>query len=248
MVGADAECLARVADELMLQVVQTAPGARLIVIGDIHGCYDELVALLDRVRPAAKDTVVSVGDVVTKGPAAARCLDLWRQRGYLAVRGNNEIKLLAHANLLLRLFSSDEVLRRKDLLHYIAAWPLVLDFPNEAVAVVHGGFLPQMRVTRADIEREQDVIPELRWIRKRNGDWKPVPKEKKKKDDVLWSEKWRGERLVVYGHTPLREPKFDRYALGLDTGCVYGGKLTAAVLSSGEWTTVSVEAKRQYAS
>lgn len=233
---------------MLLRTVQMVPAARLIVIGDIHGCYDELLALLGRVQPERADLVVSVGDVVSKGPEPARCLDLWRERGYLAVRGNNEIKLLANARPLLRLFSSDEVLQRAELLRYIASWPLVLDFPNEGVAVVHGGLLPKMHVTRADIEREQDVIPELRWIRQKDGEWKPVPKEKRRKEDVLWSDQWKGERTVVYGHTPVREPKFDRRALGLDTGCVYGRKLTAAVLTSGEWTTVSVDAKRAYAS
>jgi hypothetical protein len=63
---------------------------------------------------------------------------------------------------------------------------------------------------------------------------------------VLWSERWKGDRFVVYGHTPLREPKFDSRALGLDTGCVYGGKLTAAIFD-GEWSTESVKAKRKYA-
>jgi bis(5'-nucleosyl)-tetraphosphatase (symmetrical) len=123
----------------------------------------------------------------------------------------------------------------------------VLDFPNEGVTAVHGGFLPHMQVTPADVEREQNVVPELRWIRKKNGEWKPVPKEKRKKEDVLWPEKWKGERFVVYGHTPLQEPKFDKYALGLDTGCVYGGKLTAAVWDAGAWTTLSVNARRKYA-
>ena len=64
---------------------------------------------------------------------------------------------------------------------------------------------------------------------------------------MLWSEKWRGDRVVVYGHTPLREPKRDKQSLGLDTGCVYGGSLTAAVFTDGEWETVSVKAKRKYA-
>lgn len=240
--------MACVADELIFRTVETTGGGRLIVVGDIHGCYDELTELLARVKPAAQDTVVSVGDVVTKGPAAARCLDLWRDRGYLAVRGNNEIKVLERARPILRFFvrESGDVLRRKDLLRTIASWPLVIDFRKEGVTVVHGGFLPHMRVTPEDVEREKDVVPELRWIRKRNGAWKPVPRERKRKDDVLWSEKWKGERFVVYGHTPVREPKFDRCALGLDTGCVYGGKLTAAIYDAGEWTTVSVPAKREY--
>jgi len=74
-----------------------------------------------------------------------------------------------------------------------------------------------------------------------------VPKEKKRRDDVLWAEKWKGDRFVVYGHTPVREPKFDKRALGLDTGCVYGGSLTAALHDGSEWTTLSVAAKRRYA-
>ncbi|HEU4889333.1 MAG TPA: metallophosphoesterase [Thermoanaerobaculia bacterium] len=231
----------------LIRRIDVKPGARLIFIGDIHGCFVELRELLDRVEPEGNDLVVSVGDIVTKGPSVARCLDLWRDRGYLAVQGNNEIKVLERARPLLRLFARDEVLRRRDLLAYIRAWPLVIDFPNDQVTAVHGGFLPQMNVTREDVEREQHVIPELRWIRKQNGEWRAVPKEKKKKDDVLWAEKWRGDRFVLYGHTPLREPKRDKQALGLDTGCVYGGSLTAAVLADGDWSTVSVKAKRKYA-
>ena len=223
------------------------PVGRLIFIGDIHGCYDELVELLARLAPSKNDVVVSVGDIVTKGPAADRCLDLWRERGYLAVQGNNEIKLLGSARPLLRFLSRDRVLRRSDLLREIASWPIVIDFPAIAVTAVHGGFLPQMHVTPEEVEREREVLPELRWIRRKNGDWKPVPKEKRKRDDVLWSEKWKGDRFVVYGHTPLREPKFDAQALGLDTGCVYGGMLTGAVFANGEWTIETVKARQKYA-
>ena len=234
----------------LLRTLDPPSGARLIFVGDIHGCYDELVELLARVEPGAKDVVVSVGDVVTKGPAADRCLDLWRDRGYHAVLGNNELKLLDQALPLLRLFAHQnrEVLRRRDLLQYLSSWPLAIDVPSAGVTAVHGGFLPQMMVTEADIARERDAVPELRWIRKKNGGWVPVPKDKKKKDDVLWSDKWKGPRFVVYGHTPLRQPKFEKYSLGLDTGCVYGGSLTAAIHDDGQWTTESVAARRNYAS
>jgi predicted phosphodiesterase len=235
----------RVANELKFRSVQTRPGARIIAIGDIHGCYDELLELLVRIEPEDDDVVVSVGDVVSKGPAPARCLDLWRERGYLSVRGNNEIKLLEEARPILRYFVREnrDVLRRKDLLRFVGSWPLVIDFAKESVTIVHGGFLPHMNVSDGDAP---EIVAELRWIRRKNGGWKAVPKEKRKKDDVLWAERWKGDRFVVYGHTPLREPKFDSRALGLDTGCVYGGKLTAAIFD-GEWSTESVKAKRKYA-
>jgi serine/threonine protein phosphatase 1 len=225
------------------------PRGRLIAIGDIHGCYEELTALLDRVDPRAGDLVVSVGDMVTKGPHSARCLDLWRDRGYLAVLGNNEIRLLESARPMLRFLSAHDrdVLWRGDLLRYLASWPLVIDVPALGISAVHGGFLPQMEVSRADVETHRDLVYHLRWIRKKNGDWKYVPKKERRKDDALWAEKWRGNRFVVYGHTPLREPKFDKCALGLDTGCVYGGSLTAGIYQGGEWSTLSVPAKRKYA-
>lgn len=244
MAGANAECLEGVDS---YRAVETPANARLIFVGDIHGCYDELLELLARVVPAPQDLVVSVGDIVTKGPSVARCLDFWRERGYFAVAGNNELKVLDRATPFRRLFARDETVRRGDLLRYIRSWPLVLDFPSRNVAAVHGGFLPGMRVMPADIERERDVIPRLRWIRKKNGHWTYVPKNSKRDGDVLWAEKWKGERFVLYGHTPVREPKRDRMALGLDTGCVYGGMLTAAILANGEWTTVSVKARRKYA-
>jgi len=234
---------------MILRSLRPPPGARLIFIGDVHGCYNELTDLLARVEPASGDIVVSVGDIVTKGPSAAKCLDLWRDRRYLAVQGNNEIKVLNRARPLLRFFLHEnaDVLRRKDLLRYIDSWPLVLDFPDFALTVVHGGFLPRMEITVEDVERERDIVAHLRWIRKRNGDWISVPRQKRRKDDVLWAEKWKGDRFVVYGHTPLRQPKFDKRALGLDTGCVYGGSLTAAIFADGEWTTMSVVARRKYA-
>jgi predicted phosphodiesterase len=233
----------------LFRTIPTGPDARLIFIGDIHGCYDELRDLLALIAPAASDLVVSVGDVVTKGPAAAECLELWRDRGYLAVKGNNELKVLDSAHPLLRFFATQnrDILLRRDLLRYLATWPLVLDFPDANITAVHGGFLPQMNVTEEDVAREADLVPRLRWIRRKNGDWIHAGKEKKKKGDVLWSEKWKGERTIVYGHTPVREPKVDKFALGLDTGCVYGGQLTAAILKRGEWTFQSVQAKRAYA-
>ncbi|HEY0141685.1 MAG TPA: metallophosphoesterase [Thermoanaerobaculia bacterium] len=233
----------------LLHTLSTTSAQRLFFIGDVHGCYDELVELLARLAPAAHDVVVAVGDMVTKGPAAARCLDLWRERRYLAVKGNNEIKLLARARPILRWLEREDrdVLRRGDLLRYLRSWPLVIDFPDAGATAVHGGFLPDMRITPEDIARHQDLVSQLRWIRKKKEGWAAVPKEKKKRGDVLWAEQWGGERMVVYGHTPLREPRFDRLALGLDTGCVYGGKLTAGILTDGNWELVSVAAKRKYA-
>lgn len=224
------------------------PRGRLICIGDIHGCYEELQELLDRVQPDVDDLVVSVGDMVRKGPHPDLCLDLWRDRRYLAVLGNNEEKLLEVSPLRKMFLPAEDrvVLRRDDLLASIRRWPRLIDVAGAEVAIVHGGLYPGMRIEPDAVQRAAGDIVRLRWIRCVGGQWQRVGKSRQRDSDVLWAEVWEGPETVLYGHTPLRAPRVDRKAIGLDTGCVYGGSLTAAVLE-GEWRFESVRARRQYA-
>lgn len=226
-----------------------APRGRIIVIGDIHGCYEELWDLLERLQPAKTDLVIAAGDVVRKGPHAARCVDLLRARRYHSVFGNNEEKLLHEASRP-RIFLPAEdraVLRRRELVAFIERWPRVVHIPDRNIAVVHGGLFPDMPVKRTAIERASGDVIRLRWIRREGGRWRRSGKTRRSDADVLWSELWSGPATILYGHTPLREPRVDRYAIGLDTGCVYGGTLTAAVHEGGKWHFESVPARRQYA-
>ena len=217
---------------------------RHIVIGDIHGCFDELRELLDRVAPSGDDVVVSAGDVVRKGPAPDLCLDLWRARGWDAVLGNQERKLL---DLVKAKRVSDEpdqrVANRRELLDFIREWPLLLDFEEAGFAVVHGGLMPgtSMRDTL------DDSVLTLRYIRRAGEGWTIVPKRQEQPGDRFWTEEWDGPRTIVYGHTPRPEVRRDAKAIGLDTACVYGGSLSAAILKDGEWTIEAVKARRQYA-
>lgn len=224
-------------------------GGRLIFIGDIHGCYDEMVELLDRIDPTSRDVVISCGDIARKGPEVTRCLELWRHRNYLAVLGNNEIKLLQYADSAVRRllwFPDRAVLHRNDLLDYIRTWPLLIDLPRESLSAVHGGVMPGTSVSESSIRKQRDVLYRLRYVREVDGKWEVAPKGDEKPGDVLWSAVWNGDRTVLYGHTPLKEPRFDQKAIGLDTGCVYGGKLTAAIFDDGKWETMSVQARRKY--
>lgn len=205
---------------------------RLIFIGDIHGCYDELTRLLARVDPQRGDRVISVGDIVSKGPSPERCLALWRERGYLAVLGNHEERALAAGDPLARYFRN---------------WPRHLDFPDQGVAVVHGGVLPAKKFTSRRMDEQAATLTTLRHLRSENGEWMPVPKNHELSGDRFWSELWDGDRTIVYGHTPREEIRRDRKAIGLDTACVYGGKLSSAIWSRGGWEMLSVPAARSYA-
>ena len=210
---------------------------RYIFIGDIHGSYDELTELLSHVLPGPNDIVSSVGDLVRKGPEVAKCLDLWISRRYRAVLGNNEVRALNESPHL-------------DLAHldWIRSLPLFLDFPEIQTAVVHGGVLPDMRIAIEDMERNRDAVLKLRHVRQQDGKWIALKRDQVRPDDPWWSEVWDGDRTIVYGHspTPDHRPRIDRKAIGLDTGCVYGGRLTAAI-HDGVWSFTSVAARRVYA-
>ena len=68
---------------------------RTIVIGDIHGCYDELVSLLEKVRLAASDRVVAVGDLIVKGRKNKQVLDLFSSdKRFSSVIGNHDLAIL----------------------------------------------------------------------------------------------------------------------------------------------------------
>lgn len=227
-------------------------GSRVIVIGDIHGCINELRVLFDRLAPADDDIVISAGDVVRKGPRADLCLDLLRAHGGLAVIGNNDEKLLERAGrgFFARWFAPPEdraVLRRRDLLDFIRTWPVVIDIPAIGASVVHGGLFPGMAIDSAEIARTRQDLIRLRYLRREGDRWVRVPKGSECETDVLWSDVWDGGRTVLYGHTPIRDARVDSQAIGLDTGCVYGGSLTAAVYERGCWRLEQVPAQRAYA-
>ena len=80
---------------------------RHIFIGDIHGCYAELVDLLAKIDVQDGDRLMALGDMTRKGPAADRCIDLWRERGYESVLGNNDVKVIERSGRWLsRVFAS----------------------------------------------------------------------------------------------------------------------------------------------
>ncbi|KAI9719582.1 MAG: hypothetical protein M1812_003353 [Candelaria pacifica] len=76
-------------------------GQRLIIVGDVHGCKDELIALLDEVSfNPLSDHLILAGDIIAKGPDSGGVIDLAQQMGASCVRGNHEDRiLLAHRSL-----------------------------------------------------------------------------------------------------------------------------------------------------
>jgi hypothetical protein len=201
---------------------------RTVIVGDVHGCAGELEELLERVRfVAGADRLVSVGDLVVRGPDPHGVLALIQRVGGRAARGNHEEKLLAWRRRDKPLGPDHE--RVAQLLseaewRVVEAMPLWIDLPEHDVRVVHAGVVPGMEPSRTPPE----ALLKMRTLDAR-GDWSDEADA-----GVLWGARYEGPPHVVFGHNARPEPQLHAWATGLDTGCVYGGRLTGLVLDEGE--------------
>jgi hypothetical protein len=198
---------------------------RTVIVGDVHGCRAELEALLSRVAFVPGDRLVMVGDLIVRGPDPAGTLDLLARLGALSVRGNHDERILrCQRGKATAGPPQIETLRRLRADHFaqIAALPLWLDLPDHGIRVVHGGVVPGV-----PIERQQAwALLHMRGI-DAAGD--PVDH----RQGTLWGAVYRGPPHVVFGHNAVDGLQIHAAATGLDTGCVYGGRLTALVLPAG---------------
>jgi len=189
------------------------------VVGDVHGCRETVGKLLDALELAGDDLVVFVGDLVRRGPDSRGVIDLVRSSpNLLSVRGNNEEKLVRGRRRLPELTAAD--------VRWLRSLPLVVSWTGHVV--VHGGIDPRK-------PRERLTVPELQNTSSISADASSRP---------YWWERYDGPDRVFFGHTVLERPYVGDAVVGLDTGCVYGGRLTA--YDCGNDRLVAVEPPRTY--
>jgi serine/threonine protein phosphatase 1 len=240
------------------------------IVGDIHGCAEEFGRLLDQLALGKDDHLVSCGDLFHRGPDPAGVMDLLREAQTHFILGNHERMVLQRMGLApLRADSADrpplrehfpqlsfEDLdgdgrrpchvapeRRRELLvflqqhsgYYLRQEDLIGARPTidgRPWIVVHAGVHPKKRLeqqTPFDLTR-------IRHLGRRRKSW--------------WFERYAGEALVLYGHSHASLPQARRVrgrlvTLGLDTGCVYGGALSAYAPELDEF--VRIPAAKSYA-
>jgi len=210
--------------------------SRTIVVGDTHGCYDELMDLLNQLNFGVSDRIVSVGDLVTKGPKNREVLELFmKDSRFSTVIGNHDLALR-------RLWNGEEVELKasqkeahrelkadKDrFTPYLNSLPFMIDLGSHLV--VHAGLRP-------NVEMHSQTTEDLTQIR-------TLGEDRESKDGTPWYDVYDGEKVVLFGHWPASDPRRGRMALGLDTGCVYGHQLTAYTIETDELN--SVPARRTY--
>jgi len=219
-------------------VSTTRSGGRLLCVGDVHGCAIELERLVDAVAPTEADRLVFLGDYVDRGPASRETVDYLialeqRLPATIFLRGNHEemfcdylgvgganreaffnnggAQTLASYGLPAAFEPARErALARVPRAHLEFFDRLVLRHEEDGFAFVHAGVRPGIAL--ADQRRE-----DLLWIR----------------EDFLLDEHGL-DATVLFGHTPYRDVWFGAgRKVGLDTGCVYGGRLSCLDLTQG---------------
>jgi hypothetical protein len=209
---------------------------RTIVVGDIHGCYDELMELLDEADFERKDRVVSVGDLISKGPKSREVLEIFMTDArFSTVIGNHDLTLRRRwsgEDVELKPAQKEthkELKGEKDkYATFLNTLPFVIDL--ETHLVVHAGLRPNVELhsqTTGDLTRIRTLGP-----------------DRESEEGTPWYHVYNGEKTVLFGHWPSEEPRRGPRAIGLDTGCVYGHTLTAYIIETDEF--VSVKAKRAY--
>jgi len=209
---------------------------RIFIIGDIHGCYDELLDLLDEIHFGDHDRAIAVGDLISKGPKNKEVLDLFiSDQRFSSVLGNHDYAVLK--------FLSGEKIKcskaekragrelefdRERYASFLRALPLTIQINSKVV--VHAGVRPGVPLDQQD---EADLL-ELRTL----------GKKRTKRKGTAWYDVYEGEEFVFFGHWPSQQPRVGPKALGLDTGCVYGHRLTSCDAETGE--LFSVPARDQY--
>lgn len=232
---------------------------RRIFIGDIQGCRDELERLLARLRfDTAQDTLEPVGDFVNRGPDSLGTLRLLKSLGAGGVLGNHDLHLLAARRGARTLKASDTlqpVLDAPDcdeLLTWLRARPFIRTWPG--LILVHAGLSPAWTDPVAELSGLDpnvshpsiDIATRVRWCDEKGN--MPVPEADPPAQPgfMRWYEllEDRFKETIIFGHWAqhglVKRPGFR----GLDSGCVWGGRLTAWIAE--EDTFVSVPAVRQY--
>jgi Calcineurin-like phosphoesterase len=238
------------------------------IIGDIHGCADEFVALLDQlgyrvrwgggreprsasVTPPAGRTLVLVGDLVDRGPNSPDVLHIVMgmvSRGQaICVPGNHDAKFLrwlegrnvviSHGlDTTIAQIAQQPATWREEVRRFLSELPLYAWLDEGRLVVAHAGIQDHM-LGRTDQRTRSFCLYGDTAGGKLDGDGLPIR--------YHWAARYRGAAAIVYGHTPVESASWVNNTLCLDTGCTFGGRLSA--LRWPERRIVSVPCVRTYA-
>ncbi|RAU83179.1 metallophosphoesterase [Pontibacter arcticus] len=235
------------------------------IIGDVHGCFDELVCLLQKlgysitfdqkkqaynIETPGNFKVIFVGDLVDRGPNSPEVLrlvmDMMTQGLAYCVSGNHDDKLFRklqgrHVKIRHGLELTVEQLEKYDkafherILDFLGSLPHHIILDNGRLVVAHAGLEERLHGSNTKGVRELCLYGPTTGETDSYG--LPIRLD--------WAADYCGKAIVVYGHTPVHEPNWRNNTINIDTGCVFGGRLSA--LTYPDHVITSVNAFEVYA-
>jgi bis(5'-nucleosyl)-tetraphosphatase (symmetrical) len=241
---------------------------RDIVIGDVHGCLEELDELLKLVEyRTGVDNLFFVGDMVDRGPDSVGCVRRTKEFRARVAMGNHDEKYVRYAKHEKNNAGTGkknpiqlgpekqavwESLRPEDI-EYMASWPLTIKV-FDRLMMVHAGFEPHIPVAK----QNPNACLRVRFVGENDGLFKASKPGFRPPESKEWSIVWTGPENVVYGHIvhDLWHPRIDHpkdgvTCYGIDTGCCFGGVMTAMIIKDQQLGPnpefVRVRARAKYA-
>lgn len=189
---------------------------RRYVIGDIHGCHDEFYTLIEKIAEHSNGNpykMIFVGDYVDRGPKSREVVEsvmFLSNHGHVALKGNHEdMILMGEMSYAAQTLVSFNGTMQKPMPDWAMNWMRDLPhyYEDDTIIVAHAGANPSFPMN----EQSDDM---LMWLRYGSGMPAQLPKH------------------FYHGHTPflMRKPEGAVDRTNVDTGCVYGGLLTAAIV------------------
>lgn len=199
---------------------------KTLIIGDVHACFEEFLALLKLANYKAKyHRLILVGDVINRGPWSLKMLQWLKNNQVEMVCGNHE-RAFVHAVKFQNFLSPALEQLKKDMkqdlnqwLNYLEALPVYIE--ESEFLVVHAGLIPGKHPK----DSNPNILTNIRT-------WDGVGKQLNRTTDPAWYQLYQHKKLVIYGHWAAQGLNIRDNTIGLDSACVYGGKLSGIWLPS----------------
>jgi Calcineurin-like phosphoesterase len=228
--------------------------SRVVIIGDLQGCYQEAIRLLDKVGVTPTDHVIFTGDLIDRGPDNGLCVDLAMRRESIqgkpaCVLGNHEAKHLQYRALDeqgrdAKVVIPSHIATREQLTdehyEYFKRLPLFIRLPEHGAAVVHAGAYPGIELE----DQDPYLLTHIQMIEPQGSPGKTTWPSRAPTGWQFWTHHWNGPERLVFGHSVLNKPLVTPWVVGVDGGVCFGRWLHALVLP--EWEIVSVKGARDY--
>lgn len=248
-------------------------GRRYIIIGDVHGCLEELKILLAKANLRKDDCLIFVGDLIDKGPNSVGVVkhiyELSKKFQVILIEGNHDEKFNRWVEHYKNESSIANEMSNTVLFHEIFTELLddEIEFMQNCVRyfrieeynylIVHAGIpfdleelpnnIDEVKNYSGKIKRKFELLLRLRFD---TPEGKFVRLDMQSSEDYFWAERYDGRfGKVIFGHTAYEEnmgPQFYNNAVGIDLGVAYGGHLCALVINNGNDEYFTVKAKASY--